>query len=148
MRTTRRSDSFLYRTWYQFMNGTTNPQGYAWHYYGARGVTMYRPWQTPKTGFDLFEDYVLTKLGYPPSNDSILCRVDSSKDIEPGNLIWSTRKLSGNNRITNHRVTINGTTNTIAKWCEDLDLCYATVWSRIVDRGYTPEEAINYHGRK
>jgi hypothetical protein len=148
MRTTRRSDSFLYRGWHQWASGTSNPNCTVWHQYGAKGIDMYAPWKVYKTGFDLFEDYVLSELGLPPSNDSILHRIDSSKDIEPGNIMWGTRKISGNNRISNHKVTINGTTNTIAKWCEDLDLCYATVWSRIVDRGYTPEEAINYHGRK
>jgi hypothetical protein len=142
MQTRRRSDSPLYKRHYQFFTGCTDPSTHAWQSYGARGCTMYKPWASFKQGFDRFEHWVNTNLGPMPSSNSIIRRIDSTKGVKPGNLEWSTRKISGNNRRTNHFVTIKGQTKSISQWCDERGLCYPTVWSRIVDRGWTPREAL------
>jgi hypothetical protein len=142
MRTTRRSDSILYKRHYQFYNGCTNPNSNAWQTYGGRGIKIYRPWASLKQGFDLFEDWIIANLGAPPQADSIIRRIDSTKDIKPGNLEWSTRRIQSNNRTTNHRIRIGGQTKSMADWCRIYGKNLRTVWSRINDHGYTPKKAL------
>ena len=50
-----RSDSILYKRWYQFVIGTTQPHSYAWAQYGAKGIKMKKSWTVFKSGFDQFE---------------------------------------------------------------------------------------------
>ena len=71
MKTTRRSDSILYKRWYQFATGTTNPNCYAWAAYGALGIKMKKSWTPFKSGFDQFEqstfstELTLVKISNP-----------------------------------------------------------------------------------
>lgn len=142
MRTTRRSDSILYKRWYQFFNGCTNPRCTAWAVYGARGIKMHPSWASFKQGFDRFEAWVIDTLGPPPLPNSIIRRIDSTKNIRPGNLEWSTRLIMSNNRRTNTMIKINGQRKSLSDWCRQQGLNERTVWSRIHDRGQTPRKAL------
>lgn len=142
MRTTRRSDSILYKRWYQFAMGTTDPNAHCWKTYGAKGIKMKSQWTPYKYGFDAFEAWIIDNLGPPPSPNSIIRRIDSTKDIKPGNLEWSTRAIQSNNRITNFKIRIKGQTKSLAEWCRIYNKNLPTVWSRIRDYGYTPREAL------
>lgn len=142
MRTTRRSDSILYKRWYQFFQGCTNPNNRAWRAYGAYGITIYRPWARFKIGFDLFEDWVIDNLGPPPNSNSILRRIDSTKGIRPGNLEWSDRLTACNNRRTNMMIKVNGQRLSLSEWCRRTGLKEPTVWSRIHDRKWTAKKAL------
>lgn len=142
MRTTRRSDSILYKKWYQFATGTTNPNCAAWANYGAKGIKMKASWVPFKSGFDEFENWVIANLGPMPFPGAIIKRIDSTKAIKPGNLEWSTFDRMFNNRTTTLRIRINGQTKSLADWCRIYDLNFATVYSRIKDYGYTPKEAL------
>lgn len=142
MRTTRRSDSPLYKRHHQFFNGCTNPNCYAWANYGARGIKIYGPWASLKTGFDRFEDWVLANLGPVPFPGAVIRRINPNGDVKPGNLEWSTRKVVGNHRRSNLMIRINGRTQSLGSWCAELGANPRTVWSRIHDRGYTPRKAL------
>lgn len=142
MKTSRRSDSPLYKRHYQFYNGCTNPQCRAWANYGALGITMYRPWARLREGFDLFEDWVLSNLGPIPFPGAVLRRIDHTKGIKPGNLEWSTRKVVGNHRRSNFILRVGRRQQSLSEWCEELGLNPRTVWSRIHDKGWTYKEAL------
>lgn len=142
MRTTRRSDSPLYKRHYQFLNGCTNPNCRAWNVYGARGITIYKPWASLKTGFDRFEDWVLANLGPEPFAGAVIRRIDPTKGIKPGNLEWSTRKVVSNHRSTNCMIRIGRQTKSLGEWCSQYGKNPRTVWSRINDRGWKPLVAL------
>ena len=142
MRTTRRSDSILYKRWYQFATGTSNPNCSAWNNYGALGVKMKASWIPFKLGFDQFEQYVIDHLGPPPTPAHVINRIDINKGIQPGNLQWATRQVVGNHRRTNMMIKIGREKKSLADWCRQTGLKEPTVWSRIRDRGYTPKEAL------
>ena len=142
MKTSRRSDSILYKRWYQFATGTTNPNCYAWAAYGALGIKMKKSWTPFKSGFDQFEQYVIDHLGPPPTPEHVINRIDTTKDIKPGNLQWATRQQQCNHRRTNMMIRIGKETKSLADWCRLTGLKEPTVWSRIKDHGYPPKEAL------
>ena len=142
MKTTRRSDSPLYKRHYQFLTGCLDPNCRAWHNYGARGVKIHRPWATLKTGFDRFEDWVLANLGPIPFPGAVIRRINPNGDIKPGNLEWSTRKVVSNHRRTNCMIRIGRQKKSLGEWCSQYGKNPRTVWSRIFDRGWTPKDAL------
>lgn len=142
MKTYRRSDDPLYKPWYQFKMSTENVNSNNWNDYGARGINLYEEWRPYKHGFDAFRDWVYENLGEKPSPDHILGRYDTTRDIEPGNLHWTTRRESANNRITNALYTMDGRTQSLSDWCREYGKKHRTVWSRIHNYGFTFEEAI------
>jgi hypothetical protein len=142
MKTTRRCDSPLYKRHYQFYNGCGNPNCAAWAMYGAKGIRLYQPWNSLKAGFDNFEDWVWNNLGPIPFPDAIIRRMDSTKNIKPGNLEWSTRKIMSNHRTTNVFYKINGQIHTLSEWSDITGINSRTAWSRIRDHGMTPKKAL------
>lgn len=142
MRTTRRSDSPLYKRHHQFLNGCSNPHCRAWRLYGGRGIKMYRPWASLKEGFDRFEDWILSNLGPVPFPGAVIRRINPNGDIRPGNLEWSTRKVVGNHRSTNLMIKIGREKRSLGEWCEIYGKNPRTVWSRIHDRGMKPKAAL------
>jgi hypothetical protein len=142
MKTQRRSDSILYKRWYQFATGTTNPNCYAWAAYGAKGIGMKKSWTPFKSGFDQFEQYIIDYLGPPPTTNHVINRINTHKNIEPGNLQWATRQTMCNNRTSNMMIQIGNQTQSLAEWCRYTGLKEPTVWSRIKDYGFSPRKAL------
>ena len=142
MKTQRRSDSILYKRWYQFATGTTDPNCYAWAAYGAKGIGMKKSWTPFKSGFDQFEQYVIDHLGPPPTINHVLNRIDTTKDIKPGNLQWATRRQQSNHRTTNMMIRVGRQTQSLADWSRLTGIPAPTIWSRIRDYGFTPKKAM------
>jgi hypothetical protein len=55
-------------------------------YYLDRGIKVHDSWNKPN-GFDEFISYV----GWKPSDDHSLDRIDNNRGYEPGNVRWATR---------------------------------------------------------
>jgi hypothetical protein len=68
--------------------------------------------------------------------------MDSTKNIKPGNLEWSTRKIMSNHRTTNVFYKINGQIHTLSEWSDITGINSRTAWSRIRDHGMTPKKAL------
>jgi hypothetical protein len=137
----RRSDSPLYKRWYQIATGCSDPNSAPWKVYGAQGVTCVKSWIPYKVGFDNFEHWVLSTLGPQPNPDSILRRINTKKGWHPGNIEWSTRLIQSNNRSTNMMIQVGKRKQSLADWCRETGLLEATVWSRL-KRGHKPKEAL------
>ena len=127
----------IYRKWYEFHRGTTDPDYAAWNTYGRWGVKMCSAWHDYHT----FLAYVEEELGSAPGPKHILHRRDTTKDFKPGNLYWTTKKEMGNTRRTNHMVTHKGRCQSVTMWCEELGLKYTCVYSRI-RIGWPPKRAL------
>ena len=102
---------------------------------------MYKPWAVPKTGVDLFEEWVYKNLGPPPQGKYTLALIDRRKDIRPGNLCWETRLWVTNHRKRNYMITMFGRKQSLADWCRETGIPKGTAWSRIHDYGMTPRKA-------
>jgi hypothetical protein len=136
-----RSKHPLYRKWYAFYYGCTQPNATSWRHYGGRGIKMHSAWSTPRLGFDLFAEWVEANLGPQPSPKHELARKDTEKDVRPGNLHWQTRVEVTRHRRGNFQVRYQGQTKTLAEWSEITGINFKTLWSRLSDRGLKPKEA-------
>jgi hypothetical protein len=102
-------------------------------YYGAAGVTICDRWQS-------FENF-LADMGERPSLEYSLDRIDNSKDYEPGNCRWATRKVQGANRACVMPLTFNGKTQNPEDWARELGIKPQTLRRR-VSRGWPVERVL------
>lgn len=131
------SSTRLYRIWNAIIQRCNNKNNWAYKYYGAKGIIVCDEW---KNDFMNFYEWAVAN-GY--SSELTIDRMDNSKDYTPDNCKWSTRKDQSNNRSFCRFIEYNGETKTLMEWCEELNLNYKLVHSRIFRLGWTFEKAIN-----
>ncbi len=101
--------------------------------YGGRGITVCERWLK----FDNF----LADMGFKPTPDHQIERINNNGNYEPGNCIWVTRKANCRNRRDTVFMTVNGVTKSLQEWAEFLGVKSQTLWARR-DRGMSDAEAI------
>ena len=89
-----------------------NNRGYA--AYGGRGITICSGWES-------FENF-FADMGSKPGKEYSLERIDVNGNYEPNNCRWATKKDQANNRRTNRLLTFGDITDTVARWCEALQV--------------------------
>ena len=139
----RRSDSILYPIWSRIRWNTQEPKASQWPSIGGAGIKMNQDWIKPKEGFDAFRDDILTHLGERPSGDHMLCRINTQGHFYINNLCWETRKQAGQHRKTNHYVKYQGRKMSLSELATLTGIEYSCLFSRIVDYGLKPKEAVN-----
>ena len=110
-----------------------------YHRYGGRGIKVCDRWLESIKNF--VED-----MGYAPSEDYSIDRIDNDGDYEPNNCRWVTSKEQANNKSNSTKITINGTTKTLAQWCEERRLNYSKISSRL-HLGWSVDEAFGIKPR-
>jgi hypothetical protein len=68
-----------------------NPKSNSYHNYGARGIRICDRW------LESFNNF-LEDMGYRPSPQHSIDRVDNDGNYEPSNCRWATKQLQGMNR--------------------------------------------------
>jgi hypothetical protein len=116
------SGTRVYKAWLNMKSRCFTPTTPYYKNYGGRGITVCERWMT-------FENF-LEDMGQPPPNTS-LERKDNSKNYEPGNCVWESKKCQQNNTRRNHLLTYKGETLTVAQWADRIGLPYGTLVSRI-----------------
>lgn len=98
--------------------------------YGGRGICICEDWYTPHShnGFRTFKKWAIEN-GY--QDNLTIDRIDVNKGYSPKNCRWVSMKVQQNNKRNNRLITYNGKTQTIAKWCEELNLPFSTVKNRL-----------------
>ena len=102
--------------------------------YGGRGIKVCSEW------LNSFEDFY-NHVGPRPSPNHSIDRIDNDGNYAPGNVKWSTRKEQCNNKHSNHFLTYNNKTMTMAQWCEQTGLPFSTLKKRIY-RGWPVDIAL------
>lgn len=126
----------IYSIWCGVKKRCNNPKCKNYNRYGGSGISICEEWNN---NFMAFYEWSM-KNGY---KDSLtIDRIDSSKGYSPENCRWATRKEQNNNRRNNLKISYQGRTQTLKQWCDELNLKYELVRSRIKDSGMTFEEAI------
>lgn len=128
----------LFYRWVTFRNCCTNENNYSYKYYGARGIDYDPSWDD----FEKFVHDVESTIGKLPSKKAQFDRIDNDKGFWINNIRWSTAKENHNNRRNNHKVTWNGQTKSVSEWQDITGINEATILSRLLDYGWTVEEAL------
>lgn len=111
-----------------------NPE---YHNYGGRGITVCDEW-IGEHGFERFFKWAMEN-GY--SEELTIDRINNNGNYEPSNCRWVTYIRQQNNKRTNHYLTYNGKTQSMADWAREIGLNYGTLASRIRS-GWTVERAL------
>jgi len=101
--------------------------------YGARGIKVCQRW------LDRFENFI-EDMGYRPSKQHSIDRIDNNGNYTPENCRWATIKEQNNNMKNTRFVTYLSKTQPLGIWCDELNLNYNLVNARLF-KNWTIEEA-------
>ncbi len=94
--------------------------------YGARGITVWRPWAEHFLKF-------LSDVGEPPTPAHSLDRIDPNRGYIPGNVRWATTKQQARNKRTTIYLTVFGECKPLAEWADDesCPVSRVLIWKRV-----------------
>jgi hypothetical protein len=89
--------------------------------------------------FQAFYEWAMAS-GY---NDELsIDRIDTNGDYIPENCRWVTPAVQANNKRTNHYLTHNGKTMSMADWARETGISYEKLRDRICRLGWDVENAL------
>lgn len=103
--------------------------------YGGRGITVCERW-LGQNGYINF----LSDMGRCPPDKTSIDRIDGNLGYSKENCRWADKYEQANNRMTNHRLTLNGETMNLGQWAAKLGINPATLRNRI-KKGWSTERA-------
>lgn len=130
------SYSRLYQIWHGIKTRCYAEYQTSYHNYGKKGIAVCKEW---RNSYIAFRDWALSN-GY--RDDLTIDRIDNNGDYEPSNCRWATPKEQSNNRSTNHLVTFNGETHTIAEWARIVGLSPRLIKDRLTYSGWSIEKIL------
>lgn len=106
--------------------------------YGGRGIKICDEWLLSKgEGFLNFYEWSIEN-GW--KEGLTIDRINNDGNYEPNNCRWTTIKEQSNNTRRNRYIEYNGKIQSMSAWCDELNLPYGTIRSRI-QRGWSPDRA-------
>jgi hypothetical protein len=109
--------------------------------YGGRGIKVCDRWM------ESYENF-LEDMGRKPTPLHTVDRIKVNGNYEPGNCRWATKAEQNLNRRNNRLVWHNRTIKTLKEWCDELQLDYKFIHSRITKYKMTFKEAITRPNRR
>lgn len=109
----------------------SNTTGY--ENYGGRGIKFL--FGSPSE----MAEWIINNIGYKPSSDHSLDRIDNNRHYEAGNLRWATRKEQNSNKRA-YKVGPIG--QRIQRLIQETDFCYESIRT-FIKQGMTDEEIRN-----
>lgn len=129
------SKSRLYNIWILMKARCEKEKNKAYKNYGGRGIQVCDKW---KYSYEEFKKWSIEN-GY--SQNLSIDRIDNDGNYEPSNCRWVDRKTQNNNNRMNVKITIDDKTQTLAQWCEELNLPYSAIEARRL-RGWNDVDAL------
>jgi len=120
----------MYRRWYNIKSRCENPNNEKYRLYGERGIKVCERWQV----FDNF----LEDMGYPPSPQHTIDRIDVNGPYSPDNCRWATARQQGNN--TRFNVRLRG--KTLAEHARELGVTPEALRYRL-SKGLSEEQVLS-----
>ena len=102
--------------------------------YGGIGITVCDHW-------NVFENF-LEDMGFAPSKQHSLGRIDNSKGYELGNVRWETLHEQSRNKSSTRMLIFDGKTMPLCDWARETGLSRTTITQRIDSYGWTVERAL------
>lgn len=130
-----------YKVWSEMKRRCLNGNNDRFSDYGGRGIKVCNSW------INSFESFI-EDMGFRPSSDHQIDRINNDGNYEKSNCRWATRKQNARNKRSNKIITIDGVSKCISEWAEVSGVKAPTISARII-RGWKPERAVfgNRHGR-
>ncbi len=122
-----------YDIWSNMKSRCQNKNNPRWDDYGGRGISVCSRWES-------FEKF-FADMGSPPPGMTIE-RKNNHGDYDPSNCKWATLIEQGRNKRTNHLITANGKTMSLAAWSEETGINRSAILSRL-SRGWSDNDAVN-----
>lgn len=101
--------------------------------YGGRGIAVCERWQS-------FENFI-RDMGFRPSVEHSLDRIDVAKGYGPDNCRWATRLEQARNKRTTKRIEFAGATWTLSELADIFDIDHTTLKNRIYN-GWPVDKAL------
>jgi hypothetical protein len=126
----------VYDVWKTMLRRCSDPTFIDWHLYGGRTppIAVCERWKAS------YEDFA-ADMGPRPDKRHTIDRIDGTQGYFPENCRWASPKEQARNMSTNHLVTFDGRTMTIAEWAERSGLKYMTLFMRL-KRGWSVQKAL------
>ncbi|MDE2021047.1 MAG: hypothetical protein KGJ13_11980 [Patescibacteria group bacterium] len=114
-----RIEKKLFYCWKGIKNRCYAPNSTAYKHYGARGILVSPLWKNDFLRF--VED-----VGFPPSLDMDLDRINTDGNYEPGNVRWITHQENMCNVRNNQWVEIDGVKKLASQWADEYGISRPT----------------------
>lgn len=124
----------LRQRWHALVARCTDRRHPRWKDYGGRGVVVCDRWRAS------FEDFE-ADVGYPPTANYTIDRIDNDKGYEPGNVRWATFLEQNRNRRNTKLFVLDGISKPLSEWCAMAGISYVTVRRRL-HVGWPLDEAL------
>jgi hypothetical protein len=128
--------SSLHSRWMHIRERCHDPHSKAFKHYGGRGIRVCQEW---REDFTSFRDWAMAN-GY--RDDLTIERIDNDGNYEPGNCKWIPLADQGRNKRNNHILSHAGHTTYLSAWARELGINVGTLHSRIVQRGWPTDRAL------
>lgn len=112
-----------YRSWQGALRRCYTPDEQHYPNYGGRGITVCERW---KGSFEAF----LADMGYKPSMDHSIERIDVNGHYEPGNCRWATKREQRGNRRCTLRIEWAGTLRPLSEVAQEQGIPYYLAFGR------------------
>lgn len=122
-----------YACWRSMMNRCNRKDNASYEYYGGRGITYCKRWES-------FENF-FADMGLRP-DDKTLDRKNNDKGYSKENCRWATPKEQVRNRRDNSYVIFKGEKKLLCELAEDHGLPNSLVRGRLYRSGWTLEQAL------
>jgi len=132
--------SSTYNTWCSIKGRCYTPSNTSYNRYGARGITVCERW------IESFENF-LEDMGYRPTPNHCIDRIDNNGNYSPENCRWVTYTENNRNRRDSRILTLGEESMTRAAWGEKLDMNVVTISDRL-EKGYSIEQALHPYNMK
>jgi len=121
-----------YHIWNSIKNRCRNKNTSSYKDYGGRGIDIYDEW------FDSFELFI-NYLGFRPSKDHSVDRIDNDKGYVPNNVRWSTRAVQVSN--TRKQRIVNSKKFCISQFGRDNNINRFFIATQL-NKGLSPQEIL------
>ncbi len=126
------TETVIYNTWQSMIQRCLNKNHPHYKNWGGRGITVCPEWME-------FENFY-ADMGDRPEGKS-LDRIKNNLGYYKSNCQWSTPKEQCNNRRSNRLLMLNGKTQNISQWAEELGINRKIIYARIY-RGWDIKRAL------
>jgi hypothetical protein len=116
-------ESSEYGVWQNMKERCGNPNAAGYANYGGRGISVCDRWLE-------FVNFI-SDMGFKPSPDSSIDRIDNDGQYTPINCRWSIPKEQSRNTRRNRLIEYSGVTKCLTDWATSIGIHYITLHNRL-----------------